>query len=57
MIAKLQPNKSVRPTKNESQQQGISYLDREREGVRERGVWAGQKAGIYKVKLSLGQIE
>ena len=30
-------NKTVRPTKNEPQQQGISYLEREREGVRERG--------------------
>jgi hypothetical protein len=30
-------NKRVRPTKNEPQQ-GISYLEREREGVRERGV-------------------
>jgi hypothetical protein len=30
-------NKRVRPTKNESQQQGIYYLEREREGERERG--------------------
>jgi hypothetical protein len=30
-------NKIVCPTKNEPQQ-GISYLEREREGVRERGV-------------------
>ncbi len=29
-------NKRVRPTKNEPQQQGISYREREREGVRER---------------------
>ncbi len=27
-------NKRVRPTKKEPQQQGISYLEREREGVR-----------------------
>ena len=31
-------NKRVRPTKNEPQQQGISYLEREKEGVRERQV-------------------
>jgi hypothetical protein len=30
-------NKRVRPTKNKPQQQGISYLEREREGVRETG--------------------
>jgi hypothetical protein len=30
-------NKRVCPTKNEPQQQGISYLERQREGVRERG--------------------
>ena len=29
-------NKRVRPTKNEPQQQGISYLERKREWVRER---------------------
>jgi hypothetical protein len=29
-------NKRVRPTKNEPQQQVVSYLKREREGVRER---------------------
>jgi hypothetical protein len=29
-------NKRVRPTENEPQQQGISYLERERDGVRER---------------------
>ncbi len=29
-------NKRVISTKNEPQQQGISYLEREREGVRER---------------------
>jgi hypothetical protein len=30
-------NKRACPSKNEPQQQGISYLEREREGVRERG--------------------
>jgi hypothetical protein len=25
--------------------------------VREKGVWAGQQVGIYKVKLGLGEIE
>ncbi len=43
-------NKRVRPTKNEPQQ-GISYLERAREGVRERererGGWAGQQAVIF----------
>jgi hypothetical protein len=29
-------NKRVSPTKNNSQQQGISYLEREREGVRQK---------------------
>ena len=28
-------NRRVRPTKNEPQQQGISYVGREKEGVRE----------------------
>jgi hypothetical protein len=43
-------NKRVCPTKNEPQQ-GISYLEREREGVRERGAggWAGQQPGTFKV--------
>jgi hypothetical protein len=50
-------NKRVCPTKNEPQQQGISYLDREREGVGERGMWAGQQTGIFKVRLGLGEIE
>jgi hypothetical protein len=31
-------NKRVRPTKNEPQQQRISYVEREKEGVKERGV-------------------
>jgi hypothetical protein len=44
-------NKRVCPIKNEPQQQGISYLEREREGVRERGGRAGQQAGIFKVRL------
>ncbi len=51
-------NKRVRPTKNEPQQQGISYVEREKEGcVRERGGWAGQQAGIFKVRLGLEEIE
>jgi hypothetical protein len=50
-------NKRVCPTKNEPQQQEISYLNREREGVREWGVWAGQQAGVFKVKLGLREIE
>ena len=37
--------KIVCPTKNEPQQQGISFLEREREGVREREDWAGSSAG------------
>ncbi len=40
-------NERVRPTKNEPQQQGISYLEREREGVRERGGWPGRSAGRH----------
>ncbi len=45
-------NKRVRPTKNEPQQ-GISYLERAREGCeRERGGWMG-----FKVRLGLGEIE
>jgi hypothetical protein len=32
-------------------------LDGEREGVREKDVRAGQQAGIFKVKLGLGEIE
>jgi len=32
----------VHPTKNEPQLQGISYREREREGMRERGWWEGQ---------------
>ncbi len=36
-------NKRVRPTKNEPQQ-GISYLEREREGVREKKGQAGRRA-------------
>ena len=47
-------NKRACPTKNEPQQ-GISYLERERAGVRERG--AGWQAGIFKVRLGLGVIE
>ncbi len=35
-------NKRVCPTKNEPQQR-ISYLEREREGVRERGVGRGER--------------
>ncbi len=48
-------NKRVRPTKNEPQQ-GISYLEREREGWERRG-WADGQSGILKVRLGLGEIE
>jgi hypothetical protein len=47
-------NKRFRPTKNEPQQQGISYLEREREGavVRQReGQAGGLAAGIFKVRF------
>jgi hypothetical protein len=52
-------NKQVCPSKNEPQQQGTSYLEREREGARERGAGGqeGQQAGILKVRLGLGEIE
>ncbi len=45
-------NKRVCPTKNEPQQ-GISYTEREKEEVweREKGQWAGQQAGIFKVRF------
>jgi len=60
-------NKRQCPSKNEPQQ-GISYLEREREGVcvregregvRERGAGgrAGQHAGISKVLLGLEEIQ
>jgi hypothetical protein len=51
-------NKIVCSTKNESQQQGIYYLQREREGVRERerACLAGQQAGMFKVRLGLVEI-
>jgi hypothetical protein len=38
-------NKRACPTKNEPQQ-GISYLEREREGVRVRGVARGERRGV-----------
>jgi len=38
-------NKRVCPTKNEPQLQGISYLEREREEVREKEEQAGRSAG------------
>jgi hypothetical protein len=52
-------NKRVCPTNNESQQQGFSYLEREREGVKERegGRGGGQQAGVFKNRLSLGEID
>jgi hypothetical protein len=37
---------NIRP-KNEPQQQGISYLEREREGVREREGMLGRSAGRH----------
>ncbi len=47
-------NKRVCPTKKEPQQQGILYLEIEREGVREGGGGlAGQQAVIFKVRLGL----
>ncbi len=49
-------NKRACPTINEPQQ-GISYLERERAGVREREGLAGRQAGIFKVRLGLGAIE
>jgi hypothetical protein len=52
-------NKCVQRTKNEPQQ-GISYLERAREGagVREREGWvAGQQAVIFKMRLGLGETE
>ncbi len=39
-------NKRVRPSKNEPQQ-GISYLEREREGVREAEGWVSGPAGKH----------
>jgi hypothetical protein len=39
------------PTKNGQQQQGISYLGRWACGQ------AGQQAGIFKIRLGLGEIE
>jgi hypothetical protein len=51
-------NITVCPTKNEPQQQGISFLERERAGCeREREGQAGQQLGIFKVGLCLGEIE
>jgi hypothetical protein len=47
-------NNGVCPSKNEPQQQGIPYLEREKEGVRETKVSAGK---IFKVRLVLGEIE
>jgi hypothetical protein len=47
-------NKRVCPTKNEPQQQGISYLERQE---RERGGQAGGQESIFKVRLGFGEIE
>jgi hypothetical protein len=43
--------KRVLPTKNEPQQQLVSYLKIERKGLGARvaGCWVGQQAGILKV--------
>jgi hypothetical protein len=46
--------KRVCPSKNEPQQQGISYLERGRERVREIKWW-GSKSSIFKVMLGLGE--
>ena len=51
-------NKQVCPSKNEPQQQGTSYLEREREGARERerGRRAGRSAGRHiKGKVRFGR--
>jgi hypothetical protein len=40
-------NKRACPTKNEPQRQGISYLEREREGIREREGRPGRSAGRH----------
>jgi hypothetical protein len=46
-------NKRVRPTKNEPQQ-GISNLEREREGVREReGAGVSKHTGLKRVNLCI----
>ncbi len=50
-------NKRVCPTKNEPQQQGLSYLEREGVGEKERGRWAGLQAGKFKVRLGLGDMK
>ncbi len=57
-------NKRVCPNKNEPQQQGISYLERETKGVRERervggggSGPAGRQAGRLKVRVSFGDKE
>ncbi len=48
-------NKRVRPTKNEPQQR-ISYLEREREGVREsQGREGGEREGGGRVSRSAGR--
>jgi hypothetical protein len=49
-ICYLLYNKRARPTKNEPQQQGISYLEREREGEKEGVRRVVGQAGIFKVR-------
>jgi hypothetical protein len=48
----------VRPTKNEPQQQGISYPERKKgDEERERGRRVGQQADIFEIRLGLREIE
>ena len=47
-------NKRVRPSKNEPQQ-GISYLERVREGGERKRGWEGQQAVIFKVRVRFGR--
>ncbi len=48
-------NKRACPTKNEPQQ-GISYLEREREGVREKGVGGGKRERGGRVSRSADRL-
>jgi hypothetical protein len=48
-------NKRVRPTKNEPQQQGISYLERGERGM--DGLAADHQVGIFIVRLGFSKIE
>jgi hypothetical protein len=50
-------NNRVHPTKNEPQLQRISNLERERDGGEIKGRAGSQHTGIFKVRISLGEIE